>query len=71
MNDARKKLKIKDFNNTEILQAVNTIAVEFNTYLEAKAYIHMSIIWFMKSQSLKSKQIDKEEVGAKILSTPF
>ena len=39
MNDVRKKLKIKDFNNTEIFQAANTIAVEFNTYLEAKVYI--------------------------------
>ena len=39
MNEVRKELKIKDFNNTEIFQAVNTAVVEFDTYSEAKAYV--------------------------------
>ena len=39
MNEVRKELKIKDFNNTEIFQAVNTAVVEFDTYSKAKAYI--------------------------------
>ena len=39
MNDVRKELKIKDCNNVEIFQAVNDIAIEFDTYLEAGGYI--------------------------------
>ena len=39
MNDVRKELKIKDSNNAEIFPAVNTTAVEFDTYSEAKAYV--------------------------------
>ena len=39
MNDVRKKLKIKDFNNTELFLAINTSEVEFDIYSEAKAYI--------------------------------
>ena len=32
MNNVRKELKIKDFNNTEVFPSVNVIAVEFDTY---------------------------------------
>lgn len=39
MNEVRKELKIKDDNNTKIFSAVNTTAVEFDTYSEAKAYV--------------------------------
>ena len=39
MNDVRKQLKIKDCNNVEIFKEVNDIVIEFDTYLEAKAYI--------------------------------
>ena len=39
MNEVRKELKIKDDNNTEVFQAVNGTAVEFDTYSEAKAYV--------------------------------
>ena len=39
MNEVRKELKIKDGNNAEVFPAVNTTAVEFNTYPEAKAYV--------------------------------
>ena len=39
MNNVRKELKIKDFNNTEAFPAINTSAVEFDTYSEAKAYV--------------------------------
>ena len=33
------ELNIKDCNNAEIFPAVNATAVEFDTYLEAKAYV--------------------------------
>lgn len=33
------KIKIQDSNTAEVFPAVNTIAVEFDTYLEAKAYV--------------------------------
>ena len=33
MNNVRKELKIKDFNNTEVFQAVNATTVESDTYL--------------------------------------
>ena len=39
MNDVRKELKIKDFNNTELFPAVNATEVEFDIYSEAKAYV--------------------------------
>ena len=39
MNEGRKELKIKDGNNAEVFPAVNTTAVEFDTYSEAKAYV--------------------------------
>ena len=39
MNKVRKELKIKDGNNAEVFPAVNVTAVEFDTYLEAKAYV--------------------------------
>ena len=39
MNEVRKELKIKDGNNAEVFPAVNTTAVEFDTYSEAKAYV--------------------------------
>ena len=39
MNDTRKELKIKDFNNTELFPAINTSEVEFDIYSEAKAYV--------------------------------
>ena len=39
MNEVRKQLKIKDGNNAEVFPAVNTTAVEFHTYSEAKAYV--------------------------------
>ena len=39
MNDVRKKLKIKDFNNTELFPAINTSEVEIDMYSEAKAYV--------------------------------
>ena len=39
MNNVRKELKIKDFNNTEVFTAVNTTAIQFDTYLEAKTYV--------------------------------
>ena len=39
MNEVRKELKIKDGNNAEVFPAVNVTAVEFDTYLEAKAYV--------------------------------
>lgn len=39
MNEVRKELKIKDGNNTEVFPAVNSTAVEFDTYPEAKAYV--------------------------------
>ena len=39
MNKVRKKLKIKDFNNTEVFPSVNATSVEFDTYPEAKAYV--------------------------------
>ena len=40
MNEVRKELKIKDGNNADIFPTVNTTAVEFDTYLEAKAYVN-------------------------------
>ena len=39
MNNVRKKLKIKDFNNTKVFQAVNVIAVQFDIYSEVKIYV--------------------------------
>lgn len=39
MNEVRKKLKIKNFNNTEIFPAVNITVVEYDTYTEAKTYV--------------------------------
>ena len=39
MNDVRKELKIKDFNNTEVFPAVNATEVQFDIYSEAKAYV--------------------------------
>ena len=39
MNEVRKELKIKDFNNTEIFQAVNVIVVQFDIYSEVKIYV--------------------------------
>ena len=39
MNEVRKELKIKDGNNADVFPAVNATAVEFDTYLEAKAYV--------------------------------
>lgn len=39
MNEVRKELKIKDGNNAEVFPVVNTTAVEFDTYSEAKAYV--------------------------------
>ena len=39
MNEVRKELKIKDSNNAEVFPAVNATAVEFDIYLEAKAYV--------------------------------
>lgn len=39
MNDVRKELKIKDCNNADVFLAVNDTAVEFDIYLEAKAYV--------------------------------
>ena len=39
MNEVRKELKIKDFNNTELFPAINTSEVEFDIYSEAKAYV--------------------------------
>ena len=39
MNDVRKELKIKDFNNTKVFQAVNVIAVQFDIYSEVKIYV--------------------------------
>lgn len=39
MNEVRKELKIKDGNNAEVFPVVNTTAVEFDTYPEAKAYV--------------------------------
>lgn len=40
MNEVRKELKIKDGNNADVFPAVNATAVEFDTYLEAKAYVY-------------------------------
>ena len=39
MNDVRKELKIKDFNNTKVFQAVNVIVVQFDIYSEVKIYV--------------------------------
>ena len=39
MNDVRKELKIKNFNNTKVFQAVNVIAVQFDIYSEVKIYV--------------------------------
>ena len=39
MNKVRKKLKIKDFNNTKVFQAVNVIVVQFDIYSEVKIYV--------------------------------
>ena len=39
MNDVRKELKIKDFNNTKVFQSVNVIAVQFDIYSEVKIYV--------------------------------
>ena len=39
MNNVRKELKIKDFNNTKVFQAVNVIAVQFDIYSEVKIYV--------------------------------
>lgn len=39
MNEVNKELKIKDGNNAEVFPAMNTTAVEFDIYLEAKAYV--------------------------------
>ena len=39
INDVRKELKIKDFNNTKVFQAVNVIAVQFDIYSEVKIYV--------------------------------
>lgn len=39
MNEVRKELKIKDGDNAEVYPAVNTTAVEFDTYTEAKDYV--------------------------------
>ena len=50
MNDVRKELKIKDCNNVEIFQVVNNIAIEFDTYLEAKAYIDEHNLVYEKSK---------------------
>ena len=39
MNEVRKELKIEGGNNAEILPAVNSTVVEFDTCSEAKAYV--------------------------------
>ena len=39
MNEVRKELKIKNFNNTKVFQAVNIIVVQFDIYSEVKIYV--------------------------------
>ena len=39
MNNVRKELKIKNFNNTKVFQAVNVIVVQFDIYSEVKIYV--------------------------------
>ena len=39
MNDVKKELKIKDFNNTKVFQVVKVIAVQFDIYSKIKIYV--------------------------------
>ena len=39
MNNVRKKLKIKNFNNTKVFTVVNANCSQFDTYLEVKTYV--------------------------------
>ena len=50
MYDIRKKLKIKDFNNTELFPAINTSEVEFDIYSEAKAYVDENNLVYKKQK---------------------
>ena len=55
------KIKIKDSNNDEVFPAVNTIAVEFDTYLEAKAYVDEHNLVYDEPKYGEVNHIDKEE----------
>lgn len=59
MNNVRKELKIKDFNNIEVFLAVNVTAVQFDPYLEAKAYVdkHNFVYENYKSLTLQITEV--------------
>lgn len=59
MNEIRKKLKIKNFNNTEVFPAVNITVVEYDTYIEAKAYVDKHNLMYEESKYGEVNYIDK------------